>query len=280
MKLSEESGVVQCCGAGYRAAHMVDIHCHSLAGLDDGPKNFDQSVAMAEMAIADGITHIVATPHANAEFRFQPEKIRERAAELQSQFAGRLTLATGCDFHLSVENIREFHAQTSKYTLNQKNYLLVEFSDYSIPPNTDDVMHGIRLAGVFPIVTHPERNSLIRNRPEMLWKWMRMGCFVQITAQSLLGKFGPKAEAAAKEWLDQDRIHFVASDAHDAQKRPLKLKAVNELVATRRGQVIADALFRENPLAAFEGRPLPYQPEAPLEQREAQLPKKKRFGIF
>ncbi|HET9401245.1 MAG TPA: CpsB/CapC family capsule biosynthesis tyrosine phosphatase [Candidatus Acidoferrales bacterium] len=259
---------------------MVDIHCHILAGLDDGPKNFEQSVAMAEMAIADGITHVVATPHANAEFRFQPDMIRERAAELQLRFKGKLALATGCDFHLSVENLRDFHALPSKYTINQKCYLLVEFSDFSIPPNTDEVLHGIRLAGVFPIVTHPERNSLIRNRPEMLWKWMRMGCFVQITAQSLLGKFGPKAEAAAKEWLDQDRMHFVASDAHDAQKRPLKLKTAYDLVATRRGQAIAGALLRENPLAAFEGRPLPYQPEAPPEQNEAHLPKKKRFGIF
>lgn len=235
---------------------------------------------MGEMAIADGITHVIATPHASAEFRFQPEAICERLMALQAHFGKQLALASGCDFHVSVENIGDFHLDRAKYTLNQKNYLLVEFSEFSIPPNTDDVLHGIRLAGVFPIITHPERNSLIRSRPEMLWKWTRLGCFVQITAQSLFGKFGPKAESAAKRWLDDGRIHFVSSDAHDLQKRPLKLRPAYEFVAERRGEEIARALFRENPLAVFEGRPLPYQPEMPPQLGEAGYVRKKRFGIF
>ena len=235
---------------------------------------------MGEMAVADGITHVMATPHASAEFRFEPERIRKKLDELTAHFGKRLVLSSGCDFHLSVENIRDFHSQPSKYTLGQKNYLLVEFSEFSIPPNADEILHGIHLAGALPVITHPERNTLIRNTPEMLWKWMRMGCYVQITAQSLLGKFGEKAGAAANQWLDQERVHFIASDAHDLRKRPLKLRAAYEHVAARRSEEIAEALFRENPLAAFEGRPLPYQPEVPPDGNDPAYRKKKRFGIF
>ena len=259
---------------------MIDIHCHILPGLDDGAKNMNVAIEMGEAAIADGITHVIATPHASAEYKFDPQRIRAALAELQARLAGRLTLASGCDFHLSLENIRGFHLDPAKYTLNQKNYLLVEFSEFSIPPNTEDVLHGIRLAGVFPVITHPERNRLILAHPELLAKWMRLGCCMQITAQSVLGKFGAKAKAAAEKWLDQDLVHFVASDAHNPDRRPLKLSAAFDAVVQRRGETIARALFRDNPLAAFEGRPLPHQPEPPPESGEGTYRKRKRFGIF
>ena len=259
---------------------MIDIHCHILPGLDDGAKNMNVAIEMGEAAIADGITHVIATPHASAEYKFDPQRIRTALAELQKRFAGRLTLASGCDFHLSLENVRDFHVDPPKYTLNQKNYLLVEFSEFSIPPNTEDVLHGMRLAGVLPIITHPERNRLILAHPELLTKWMRLGCCVQITAQSVLGKFGAKAKAAAEKWLDQDRVHFIASDAHNADRRPLKMRAAFDAVAQRRGEKIAHALFRDNPLAAFEGRSLPHQPEIPAESGQSSYRKRKRFGIF
>jgi protein-tyrosine phosphatase len=259
---------------------MIDIHCHILPGLDDGAKNINVATEMGEAAIADGITHVIATPHASAEYKFDPPRILAELTELQTRFAGRLTLASGCDFHLNLENVRDFHLEPAKYTLNQKNYLLVEFSEFSIPPSTEDVLHGIRLAGVFPIVTHPERNRLILARPELLTRWMRLGCYVQITAQSVLGKFGAKAKAAAEKWLDQDRVHFIASDAHNADRRPLKLRAAFDAVTQRRGEKIGQALFRDNPLAALEGRPLPHQPEIPPESSQNAYRKRKRFGIF
>lgn len=259
---------------------MIDIHCHILPGLDDGAKNINVAIEMGEAAIADGITHVIATPHASAEYKFDPQRIRAALAELRAGFEGRLTLASGCDFHLSLENVRDFHLDPAKYTLSQKNYLLVEFSEFSIPPSTEDVLHGIRLAGVFPIITHPERNRLILAHPELLTRWMRLGCYVQITAQSVLGKFGAKAKAAAEKWLDHDLVHFIASDAHNASQRPLKLRVAFDAVAERRGETIAQALFCENPLAAFEGRPLPYQPELPPESGDGTYRKRKRFGIF
>ncbi|HUJ31644.1 MAG TPA: CpsB/CapC family capsule biosynthesis tyrosine phosphatase, partial [Candidatus Acidoferrum sp.] len=130
---------------------MIDIHCHILPGLDDGADSLETACAMAEMAVADGITHVIGTPHASPAHVFNPELIRQRRDELQARFEGRLTLATGCDFHLSFENLQEIRHDAERFTLNQKNYLLVEFADYSIPPSLDQALHELQLAGLRPI---------------------------------------------------------------------------------------------------------------------------------
>jgi protein-tyrosine phosphatase len=239
---------------------MVDIHCHILPGLDDGAESFDMSCAMAEMAIEDGVTHIVGTPHANSGWEFDPEAIRERRDELQARFAGRIQFATGCDFHMSFENLQEIQKNAARFTINQKNYLLIEFADYSIPPSMDQALHQLQLAGLHPIITHPERNPLIRAQPERLFRWLKQGCYAQITAQSLHGKWGEGAQERAEEWLGAGAVHFIASDAHNTTTRPLRLKETYELIAKAHGKDLARALLVENPLAAFEGRPLPYVP--------------------
>ena len=209
---------------------MVDIHCHILPGIDDGAKSMEIAVQMAQIAIADGITHVIATPHSNAEYKFLPEMIFQLRNELQVKVEGRLKLATGCDFHLSYENLEDIQVNKTKYTLNQKNYLLVEFADFAIPPNIDDTLHNLHLLGLHPIITHPERNGLIRHQPEKLWRWLRQGCYVQVTAMSLLGRFGSAAQHRAEHWLDEDRVHFVASDAHNVKGRPLQLRAAFDQV--------------------------------------------------
>jgi protein-tyrosine phosphatase len=263
---------------------MVDIHCHILPGIDDGPGSFEVSLEMAEMAIADGITHVVATPHANSSHRYVPDLVNQLRAEIQTRVSDRLSILTGCDFHLSFENLKDAHAHPAKYTINQRNYLLVEFADYSIPPSMDQALHQLQLAGFHPIITHPERNPLIRAQPERLFRWLRQGCYAQITAGSFLGSFGVRAQEAAGSWLDQDVVHFVASDAHNVTSRPLRLKEAYDWVAARKGEEVARALFTENPLAAVEGRPLPYVPELPEGQGEAPgtaTPRRrKRFWFF
>ncbi|MGB0036217.1 MAG: CpsB/CapC family capsule biosynthesis tyrosine phosphatase [Candidatus Acidiferrales bacterium] len=264
---------------------MVDIHCHILPGLDDGPESLETACAMAEMAIEDGITHVVATPHASPDHPFVPELVKQRRDELRARFEGRLTLATGCDFHLSFENLREIRQDAERFTINQKNYLLVEFADYSIPASMDQTLHELQLAGLQPIVTHPERNPLIRAQPDRLYRWLRQGCYVQVTAQSLLGRFGRAAKEVAEDWLDAGAVHFLASDAHNVTSRPPRLKEAFDEIAKTRGEEIARALLVENPLAAFEGRALPYVPElgegVGLNDSSAPAPRRrKRFWFF
>src|SRR5215475_2172430 len=145
---------------------MIDVHCHILCGMDDGASSFAESVAMAEMAIADGITHVVATPHANHEYRFDFAEVSKAAAKLQKQVGGKLAIATGSDFHMSVENIAALKRSAAPYCIHQRNYLLVEFNDFSIPEALDQSLYEIQLAGVRPIVTHPERNPILRAQPQ------------------------------------------------------------------------------------------------------------------
>jgi len=266
---------------------MVDIHCHILPNLDDGAESMEIACGMAEMAIEDGVTHIIGTPHASSAWPFLPDVIRERRDELQSRFEGRLIFATGCDFHLSFENLQDIRRDSWRFTLNQKKYLLVEFADYSIPPSLDQALHELQLAGLRPIITHPERNPLIRSQPDRLYRWLNQGCYAQITAQSLLGKWGEAAQEMANEWLNANAVHFIASDAHNITTRPLRLKETFDLVATTRGKDVARALLVDNPLAAFEGRPLPWVPELPegagMDEeaaRNLRTGRRKRFFFF
>jgi protein-tyrosine phosphatase len=259
--------------------HMVDIHCHILPGFDDGPDSVELACAMAEMAIADGITHLIATPHASPEFAFDSQEIAERRRELQERFAGRITLATGCDFHMSFENLQDIRSEPERYTLNQKNYLLVEFADFSIPPSIDQTLHELQLAGLTPVITHPERNPLIRAKPERLFKWVQQGCYVQVTAGSITGKFGRGPKEAAWRWLDAGAVHFLASDAHNVTSRPPVLTEAYDEVARTRGKEVAEALCAENPMAAFNGEALPFVPEV-VREGEAGMGRKKRFWLF
>jgi len=264
---------------------MIDIHCHILPGLDDGAETFEIACAMAEMAVVDGITHIIATPHACDAYEFVPDLVRARQSELQALYKDRLKIATGCDFHLSFENLRDIGRDPTRYTLNQRDYLLVEFADFSIPPSLDQALHDLQLQGLHPVITHPERNPLIRTQPDRLFRWLRQGCYVQVTGQSLLGKFGRAAQEVAEEWLDAGAVHFLASDAHNTTTRPPRLRETFEHVAKTRGKEIARALMIDNPLAVFEGRPLPWVPEladntenrrhVPLARRH-----RKRFWFF
>jgi protein-tyrosine phosphatase len=255
---------------------MVDIHCHLLPGLDDGPATMDVSIQMAEMALADGITHIVATPHASNEYAFDTGRNLLLRDQLSKRLGNRLKLATGCDFHLSYENLEAIQKNPAWFTLNQKDYLLIEFADFALPPFLDEALRRLQERGLKLIVTHPERNPLVRASPQRLLGWIHSGCGVQITALSLFGRFGRAAKRAAFEYLDRGWVHFVASDAHSLRGRPPRLRQAYDLVAARRGPEVAQALFHDNPLAAFEGRPLPYFPEP----EEAPAAPRRRFFFF
>jgi protein-tyrosine phosphatase len=256
---------------------MVDLHCHILPGLDDGPKSMNESLAMAESAIADGITHVVATPHANSVHAFDFDRARKLWKELQELVGGRLKLATGCDFHMDPENLAALKKDAPRFCINQQDYLLVEFNEISIPPAMDQTLHALRLAGLHPVITHPERNAILRAQPERLVKWLRLGCYAQVTGGSLTGAFGASAQQDALAWIGLGWIHFVSSDAHNTRGRPLKLQPAYDVVSKKFGEEKARALFVENPMAAFEGRSLPHVPEVPDPKMR---PRRKRFFFF
>jgi len=216
------------------------------------------------MAVADGITHIVATPHASNRYAFAPDLIAERLTQLRSVLAAEsipLTLGTGCDFHLSYDNVQDAIAHPKKYTLNATDYLLIELPDYGLSPNLSETFYELRLAGMVPILTHPERNPTLQADPSRLADWVRDGMLLQITTSSLLAKMGRKAEKLSHRLLADRWVHFLSTDAHNTERRPPLMHEAAELIAKKYGADYANSLSSANPLAVFEGRPLPEQPE-------------------
>jgi protein-tyrosine phosphatase len=259
---------------------MIDIHHHLLFGLDDGSPDLETSVAMVEAAAADGITHIVCTPHANARYQFQPEVNQERLEAIRARVDGKITLGLGCDFHLSYDNVEDALKNRTKYTINQKQYLLVEFDDLMIPQGMTEVFYELGVADQRPIITHPERNLTIQRHPERMKDWLREGALVQITASSLTGRFGRTAQSLSHQFLDKNWVHFLATDAHNTESRPPKMSEGYGVVAKRYGKETAERLCVTNPLAAFQGTELGAQP-APLDiDREEDQPQKRKRGLF
>ena len=240
---------------------MIDIHHHLLFGLDDGPQDLEVSLAMAEMSIQNGVTHIVCTPHSSEQFAFDPERNRDRVAMIQELVGNRLTLGLGCDFHLMYDNIEDAIAHPAKYSINGKNYLLVEFPNHSISHNMTEIFFRLGLTGLTSIITHPERNPVLVRNPDRLGEWIRAGCYVQITAASLSGRFGKIAQQISHSFLRQNWVHFIATDAHDLVSRPPKLREAYELIVEEYDKETAERLCVDNPRAAFFGDPMPPQPE-------------------
>jgi protein-tyrosine phosphatase len=243
---------------------MVDLHHHLLPGLDDGPKDLETSIEMARVAAEDGITHVVATPHASGRYTFEPALIAERVATLREAIAAQripLTIATGCDFHLSYDNVQDAVQNPRKYTLNGTDYLLVELPDHGLPPNVSETFYELQLAGMVPILTHPERNPTLQMDHERLARWMRNGVLVQITTSSILGQMGSKAQKMAHHLLANRWVHFISTDAHNLKSRPPKMRAAHDLVARKYGTGYAHSLCTANPQAVFDGSALPEQEE-------------------
>ena len=243
---------------------MVDLHHHLLPGLDDGSPDLATSVAMARMAADDGITHVACTPHANGYWPFDPAVIAARLADLRAALAAEsisLTLASGCDFHLSYDNIQDALAHPTRYTINGGPYLLVELPDFVLAPRLGETFHELRVAGMKPILTHPERNPTLQREPSRLTEWLRNGLLIQITTSSLLGTMGKEAHRLAHQLLTDRWVHFLATDAHNLDARPPLMSKACNLVAKKYGADYAFALCTANPTAVFEGRSLPEQDE-------------------
>jgi protein-tyrosine phosphatase len=244
---------------------MIDIHCHLLPGVDDGARDEATAIAMCRLAAESGTTDLVATPHANAKFEYSPQRNEDKRRRLQEAVGPAPRIHLGCDFHLSYENIEAALAAPSRFTINGHRYLLVEFSDQVISEGTSEVFARLRQAGITPIITHPERNPILRNHHSRLAAWVHRGCLIQVTAQSLTGGFGGKAKEAAVSLVNARLVHIIASDGHDVERRPPVLAASRAFVADRWGEGAARRLFVENPRAVLEGETI----EVPAPKRRS-----------
>jgi|SRR3954451_24903623 protein-tyrosine phosphatase len=239
---------------------MIDIHCHLLPAIDDGSRSWEMTAAMCQVAVKDGITHIVCTPHANDNYAYDRSAHQATLEQLRQKAPGGLTFSLGCDFHLSFENIQQALETPDKFLISGSDYLLVEFSDYSMAPALGEAIKRFISMGITPIVTHPERNLMMQKRPEQVIRFAEIGCAIQVTANSLTGFWGDGARKMAHWLLEHECVHLIASDAHDPERRPPMLSAAREAVARDFGPAVADALVSDNPGAVVAGMPLPYYP--------------------
>ena len=235
---------------------MVDIHTHILPGLDDGAETMEETLEMLRLAERSGTRTIAATPHADPQYAFRPERVRALSAEAQRLAGEGIRIVHGCDFHLSYDNVEAALADPAVFALNGKRYLLMELSDMIIFPNTGQLWSRLETAGLKIILTHPERNPLLRQRIGLIREWVEQGRLMQVTAQSLTGRFGPKAEQFSRQMLNEGLVHFVASDAHDVRGRPPRMDLAFEWLSDNYGTRLAELLCVEFPAAAVEGREL------------------------
>lgn len=244
---------------------MIDLHVHILPGLDDGPASWEGALEMARLAVADGITTVTATPHLFARRLVEMERLNSAARILATaeelrtrlQEAGiTLDVAVGCEAPLCPEML-ELLQDGRLLTVNgQGRYLCLEMPDTAIPPATEDICFELLSRGLTPILTHPERHPLFREKPERLVRLLNQGCLAQVTAGSITGDFGWWVSRFTKKLLKAGRVAVVASDAHDSRRRPPKLSRAAATLRRWLGEAQAQALVLDNPRKILAGEPL------------------------
>ena len=239
---------------------MIDIHCHILPGMDDGPVNLETSLEMARLAAADGIREIVASPHAlNGFYHNSREKILQKTEEFHLALEAQgipIRVHPGADIHFAFD-LEEMLERGELLAVNDRNYLLLELPSQFLPPNLKEALFNLRVKGYVPILTHPERNLRFQDDPEALGDLLSLGAVVQVTAMSLTGGFGDRAYKSARYWLEQGWVHFLATDAHSLRGRPPVLSAAVKEAVQIVGHEAALKMVTSWPLQVLLGLPLP-----------------------
>jgi protein-tyrosine phosphatase len=240
---------------------LIDLHVHLLPGVDDGPATLDEALAMSRLAGSDGSETLVVTPHQRHELWPNDDRgALQRAFEaLQAAVEPAPKLVLGAELRVDSEILAEVDALPggSLLSLAGSHYLLLEFPSLPGGPEPLDIVHELRIAGWWPVVAHPERIPWLAEDPDLLVALAERGALFELTAMSVAGDFGRRAQACCAFLLDEALAQFVASDAHNATRRAPRLSPAFRTVAERWGEQTARRLFADNPAAVLADRPLP-----------------------
>ncbi|MEW8970787.1 MAG: CpsB/CapC family capsule biosynthesis tyrosine phosphatase [Mesobacillus sp.] len=227
---------------------MIDLHCHILAGIDDGAQTLEDSIEMARAAVTEGIDMIIATPHhKNGRYENSKQSIIEKTNQLNE-------VLTREDIPLKILPGQEtaIHGDLLKgitlgevSTLNDTKYIFVELPSGHVPRYTDKLLFDLQMEGKIPVIVHPERNQEIIERPEILYQMIKNGALSQVTASSVCGIFGKKIKSFSEQLIDANLTHFIASDAHNTKKRTYHMANAFDKIDTRYG-VDMVYFFKEN----------------------------------
>ena len=256
---------------------MIDLHCHLLPGIDDGARTLEDSLAMAELAIAEGITHILVTPHhKNGNYENVKTVIEKKTAELQAEFDKRdiaLTLFPGQEVRLNGELLTDVYNDEILFADLDNQYLLIEFPTLSIPHYAESLFFQLHQKGITPVIVHPERNQAVIADPNTLLPFIERGALAQLTASSYVGIFGKEIAELSSRLIEANLVHIIASDAHNTRGRSFHMReAFVKLEAEFGGERVLD--FQQNAKDMINGDVV--QTEAPM----AVLNRQKKFGFF
>jgi protein-tyrosine phosphatase len=218
---------------------LIDLHCHLLPQIDDGASNLDVSLAMARIASCEGISTVACTPHIlPGVYNNTGPAIRQAVGSLRTKLSEAgipVRLVTGADVHIAPD-LTERLSDGRALTLNDSRYLLLELPHWTLPRRLDDFIFGLRAAGYVPILTHPERLRWVEDHYDLIKRLFSNSVLMQITAGSLLGRFGHRARYWAERMLHEGLCHLLATDAHDIERRDPRLAAARDLVARTLGE--------------------------------------------
>lgn len=237
---------------------MIDLHTHLLPDCDDGPGGWEETFRMCRVASEDGIKKIVLTPHLFRLSKYDDDLnvLGERFLEFRVK-----TEEVAIEFYRGAEVFVQHNiVETIKRhdcSVNSSNYIFIEFSSDSIVPGVKDLFYSIMLEGFIPIISHPERNSVFQERPDLLFTLIEMGSLAQVTAMSLTGKFGQRTKKTAELFLKNNLIHVIASDAHDSERRPPKLSRGVKEAGKIVGRERAEAMVTVIPQAILDNETIP-----------------------
>lgn len=242
---------------------FVDIHCHLLPDLDDGAGSWDEALAMARMAVADGTSTIVVTPHQLGAFAAnQGDEIRAQTDRLQAMLNERdvpLEVFPGADVRIEPGMIERIKTGQVLTLADRGRHVLLELPHEVYLP-LDRLLADLKRAGLTGILSHPERNRGIIAQPRLVESLVQAGCLIQITAASLLGGFGSRPRRVAENLVRQGLVHFVSTDAHSPRSRPPLLGEAYDRVAELTSPSMATDWFCRNPAAVVAGKTVASRP--------------------
>lgn len=235
---------------------FVDIHCHLVPGIDDGAKNWDETLAMARMAVADGIHTIVVTPHQLGNFSHNDAAtIRARTSELQTFLERQqipLRVLPGADVRIESDLAARIGRDEVMSLADRRRHILLELPHELYIP-LDRLLSELAAQNMVGILSHPERNLGILEQPDVVRPLVAAGCLMQITAGSLLGAFGAESQKLSDWLVEQGLVHFVSTDAHGSKSRRPLLRHAFDRVVKLAGWETATALCCRNPSAVAAG---------------------------
>ena len=236
---------------------MIDLHCHFLPGIDDGPETLEQALELARAAVADGITHSVLTSHVHpGRYPNQRRNIEAAVDVFRVELAKAgipLQIRAGGEARLCPEMI-DLLAQNQLPFLGEVNgyrIVLLEFPHQLIPVGSIRFVQSLLKNKIRPLIAHPERNKTVMAHPEKIDEFTEAGCWLQLTAGSLVGRFGANAQQAAFQIIDAGWDCLLATDAHDIKNRPPLLSEGFAALQARYGESMAQRMVIDRPAKIF-----------------------------